>query len=97
MYDAGTIEGVYVFAGSVLADMNRSLWASWDLPGHLDAALQPWLGSATVTVVDRHTLLPIAGALVPCAGHASVLAKTFELTESIPRSCDELSPTHGVQ
>ena len=67
MYDRGDIGGFFVFAGSVLAGMNSSLWHKWDLPGHLDAHVQPWLGSAVVTVVDSTTHSRIPGAMVEVA------------------------------
>lgn len=57
MYDDGTIQGFFLFAGSVLKDMNSSLWKSWDLPGHLEKEYFPYLGSATVTVTSSDNML----------------------------------------
>ena len=57
MYDDGTIQGFFLFAGPVLKDMNSSLWKSWDLPGHLEKEYFPYLGSATVTVTSSDNML----------------------------------------
>jgi hypothetical protein len=35
----------------VLQNMNASLWAEWDLPGHLAKSVFPWVGAADVTVI----------------------------------------------
>ena len=51
LYDAGAVQGFYLFAGSVLQNMNASLWAEWDLPGHLAKSVFPWVGAADVTVI----------------------------------------------
>jgi hypothetical protein len=50
LYDTNVIQGFYAFAGSVLQDMNSSLWQAWDLPGHLGDLYFPHLGRAHVTV-----------------------------------------------
>jgi hypothetical protein len=51
MYDANEIQGFYAFAGSVLRDMNSSLWQEWDLSGHLAELYFPHLGRAHVTLL----------------------------------------------
>jgi hypothetical protein len=59
LYDAGQISGFYVFAGSVLRDMNSSLWQQWDLPGRLEKLYFPYLGTGHVTVTTGDgTYLP---------------------------------------
>jgi hypothetical protein len=75
MYDAGTVDGFYVFAGSVLAHMNHSLWQTWALPAHLDRCVQPWLGTAVVTVVDAKTQQPIADAVATVTLRGSHVAR----------------------
>ena len=62
LYDANVIQGFYLFAGSVLQDMNSSLWNQWDLPGHLRREYFPYLGRATLTVSDSDG--PVANATV---------------------------------
>lgn len=62
LYDANVIQGFYLFAGSVLQDMNSSLWNQWDFPGHLRREYFPYLGRATLTVSDSDG--PVANATV---------------------------------
>ena len=51
------------FAGGSLARLNASLWRRWDLPGYLDAHLQPYLGGVNLSVVDALTAKPVVGAV----------------------------------
>ena len=61
MYDSNDIQGFYTFAGSVLQQMNSSLWKQWDLPGHLEKSYFPHLGSAHVEVSSGG--VPVAKAI----------------------------------
>ena len=61
LYDRNKIQGFFIFAGSVLKNMNASLWKSWDLQGHLKQSYFPYQGGMTVTVNDATTSKPIDG------------------------------------
>jgi hypothetical protein len=63
MYDRNQIQGFFVFAGSVLRNMNASLWKVWGLPSHLRSAYFPYQGGATVSVVDGKSGKPIEQAI----------------------------------
>ena len=80
LYDTNLIQGFYVFAGSVLQDMNSSLWKDWDLPGHLQQSYFPHLGKAHVTVSATGSAVPKAIATVVYNGTTHVTRK--ETTET---------------
>eukprot|EP00041_Stephanoeca_diplocostata_P012946 m.220235 g.220235 ORF g.220235 m.220235 type:complete len:134 (-) comp19157_c0_seq84:2605-3006(-) len=63
MYDAGSLEGFFMFADDLIPGMNVSFWDTWALPEMLNELTQPWLGTGQVTVVDA-TGSPLANASV---------------------------------
>ena len=77
LYDRAEIEGFFLFAGSILEQMNRTMWERWDIPSHLENTYFPYLGTATVTVVDGSTRQPVpnATAVVLYMGQVHVTRK----------------------
>ena len=52
LYDSSVIQGSYIFAGDVLANMNSSLWSAYAFEEHLSREFFPNLGAVDVAVVD---------------------------------------------
>jgi len=63
MYEVGAMQGFFIFAGTLLPEMNATLWAEWDLPGLMRQNYQPWLGTAHVQVIDSTSGNPVIGAI----------------------------------
>jgi hypothetical protein len=85
LYDRAEIEGFFLFAGSVLEQMNSTMWERWDIPSHLDDNYFPFLGTATVTVEDRSTRKPVpnATAVVLYNGVAGQVHVTRKVTNEL--------------
>ena len=64
LYDANVVQGVYIFAGSVLQAKSSSWWQRWDLPGHLQRSYFPFLGRASITVRDATSQSAVDNSVV---------------------------------
>lgn len=59
LVDTGTVQGTYIFAGSVLSDMNKTIWDGFDFSNNLDRMYFPYVGEVSVEAVDAKTSAPI--------------------------------------
>lgn len=81
LYETMLVQGFYLFSGTSLPAMNRSLWEAWGLPSHLQSMYWPWLGAASVAVLDATTAAPISDALVQVLYNGTTLV-TRKLTSA---------------
>ena len=55
LYDAGAVQGSYIFAGSVLPDMNQTIWDGFAFEDNLGKLYFPFVGEVSVVAVDAET------------------------------------------
>ena len=66
MYDAGALDGLFVFSGAALDRLaaNATLRRAFALQELLASTYEPWLGEAVVRVASTRTGAPVGGAVV---------------------------------
>ena len=83
MYDAGQMDGFYVFSGTAIDELNATQWAEWALPDMLGELYFPWLGQGTVNVTDANSGAPVAGATVTVSRCASAGGRCGHVTRKV--------------
>jgi hypothetical protein len=95
LYDAGSLVGMYLFAGGMLARsycdgdscMNQTEWNKWALPAKLNAQYYPFLGQGEVSVVDAATGAALQGVAV----HVTYGAADAFVTRKVTPSSGDIS------